>query len=146
AMHFCLLIRGKRGKDRISAFVLSEYISMLLILWAAALLFWAILLKASVSPHELPLSTATYFVAAHFLPGVSIHPLYVPVPGWLEIGASFTAFTLFVIFIGPASSLVPDRQAAYGRRLAATYKMVRRAAVDLARYVKRLETLKRPTP
>jgi hypothetical protein len=135
-------VRGKRGKDRIYMFILLEYILFLFMLGLAAIFFWALVAKTLIAPQPIPLSSAFYFSAAHFLPGVSAPSLLSALPVWAQIGPSLTAWVIFVIFVGPAASVVPVRQAAYGARLTITYATLRHCSLFLSAYLRRMEKLK----
>jgi len=139
-------IHGKRGKDRVYMFVLVEYMLFLFMLAFAGILFWALAAKAASAPHYAPLSTFFYFSASHFLPGVSPPVIPWTLPLAMQVGPSLTAWVLFVVFVGPAASLVPIRQTAYGTRLAATYVIFRRSILSLSAYLRRMEKLKRSLP
>lgn len=139
-------IRGQQGRDRIYMFVLVEYILFLFMLAIAAILFWALVAKAATAPQYAPLSTFFYFSASHFLPGISPPTTPSPLPPWVQAGPALTAWILFVIFVGPAASLVPIRQNAYGTRLAATYIIYRKSILSLSAYLRKMKMLKQTLP
>jgi hypothetical protein len=137
-----LFLRGRRGKDRIYMCILLDYVLFLFMLGFAAIFFWALVAKTAVVPRPMTFSTAFYFSASHFLPGVAAPSLPSPVPLWAQIGPSLTAWVLFVLFVGPAASVVPVRQAAYGARLAVTYSVLRHGALFSSAYVRKMNRLK----
>ena len=140
--HVTIFIRGKRGRDRVYMFILVEYVLFLFILGLTAIFFWALVAKTAAAPHPENLSTAFYYSASHFLPGVTVPSLALSLPPWVQIGPSVTAWILFVLLVGPAASIVPVRQNAYGARLAVTYGVLRHCTLFLSGYIRRLERLK----
>jgi hypothetical protein len=139
-------IRGRQGRDRVYMFVLVEYMLFLLLLAIAAILFWALVAKAATAPHYVPLETLFYFSASHFLPGISPPTLLSSLPLWVQAGPAATAWVLFVIFVGPAASIVPIRQTAYATRLAATYVICRRNVLSSSAYLRKMKKLKQTLP
>ncbi len=116
----------------VSLYILGEYIGSLVVVGASAILFWTILIKAAVAP-ELSLITSFQISAFHFLPGIQFPNSQIQLPFWSRIGPSATAWVLFVLYLGPASALLPEKQRA-------TIKQVKEL-VDL--YRESLQTLRK---
>lgn len=118
-------LRGRRGRSRISTYVFLEYLVGLLMLAGLALLFWALVIRASVLPAAVSYATLFSFVASHFLPGLPAPPLSVATQQWMHIGPAATFWFLFVLYIGPAASLLPRRQEVYLERAAKVFRTLR---------------------
>jgi len=126
------LFRGPKAQERISVFVLAEFISSLILVAASAILFWALTLKA-VFPAILSLSSCFQLSLSYFLPGVGTAYTSASIPLWIKVGAAATAWVLLVLYVGPASSLLPDRQRATINGLSESYRLYRRVIVSLGR-------------
>jgi len=121
--------RGRRGRDRVGLLLLADYVLSFLMLGVSAVLFWALAIKL-VQPGSLPFVEAVKASASHFLPGFSSGPTH-QLPTWVELGPSITAWVLFVIYAGPAASLLPLKQQIHIAELATTYRHFRFAALYL---------------
>jgi hypothetical protein len=113
-----LFFRGKRGQDRIAALVLLDYIFMLLFLGLISLAVWALVLRIWTAPTAIEPLLAVQYAASKFLPGMPAVQLPVAVPWWFGFGPSLTAWILFGLYVGPASSLLASRQKAYAKGVA----------------------------
>jgi len=139
------LVRGRRGRDRISIYVLLEYALSSVVLGVSAVVFWALATKCAIAPSSASLTEAVEFASTHFIPGLPRVTLSPTPPLWISIGAGATAWLLFVIVIAPAGSVLPGRQAAHATRLTKTYESFRRTAFKCARFLQWLNTAcKRP--
>jgi hypothetical protein len=143
---YALLMRGQAGKDRLYLFLLVDYVVSLLILGAAAILFWAILAKLASTPSVYSLAVFAQICSSYFLP--NIKPPSVPITSavWVQVGSSITAFILFVLFVGAAASLLPSRYAAYTEKLNLKYRVARKLAVNLAQTARALERIRLSKP
>jgi hypothetical protein len=128
-----ILVRGRRGRDRISIYVLLEYALSAIVLGITAVVFWALVIRCAVAPLPLPMFDAVRQAASHFIPGLP--PSAVTPPFWASAAVGTTAWLLFVIVLAPAGSVLPTRQAAHASRLATSYKMFRRTTLRLRRFL-----------
>jgi hypothetical protein len=134
-----LLIRGRRGRLRASAIIMADYMLSLVILGLSAILFWTLALKATIAPAAEDYAAAFRYTMAHFFAGVSIPQRNPTFPLWLDIGPSVTSWVLFVLFIGPAASLLPMRQQAYAVRVHGSYKRLRVLTLVISKYLRAAE-------
>lgn len=132
-----LVLRGRRGVARVSAYILFDYLLSLAVMGLAAIVFWALVTKAYVSPLPFSYEAALRQAAAHFFSGITSAPPPVAPPLWVDIGTSATSWILFVLFIGAAGSLIPRRQHVYAERARVTYKHLRTAAVIMGTVLRR---------
>lgn len=129
---FALLLRGRKGRERISAWVLIDYAFSLLVLGVAAVLFWALAIKFSQAPKDLALSSALTIAASHFLPGVTAAANLRS--GWTDYGAAMTAWLLFVIYLGPAGSIISRNQEEVIKSARTTYYTLRMVTIKYGQY------------
>ena len=142
---FALLMRGQAGKNKLYLLLLIDYVVSLLVLGAAAILFWAIVAKLASAPSTYSLTTFVRVCSSYFLP--NIKPSIAPdLPLWVQVGSSITAFILFVLFVGAAASLLPSRYSAYGERLNRKYRIARKFAVSFAGTSRALERIRLSKP
>lgn len=125
-VRIALLLRGQIAQERISMYVLGEYIFSLIIVAASAVLFWALMIKAMYST-SLPLLMCLHLSISHFLPSLQPPEMQLELPLWASIGPAATAWVLFVLYIGPASSVLPERQKATIRGLSRIYVLYRQS-------------------
>jgi hypothetical protein len=130
-----ILVRGRRGRDRISIYVLLEYALSAIMLGVTAVAFWALVIRCAVAPSTLSMSEAIRLAAAHFLPGLPMALGNVTPPFWTSVAIGTTAWLLFVIVLAPAGSVLPTRQAAHAKRLAITYKAFRATTLRLGQFI-----------
>jgi hypothetical protein len=121
---YAYFFRGKRGKDRMAMYVLVEYVAFLVLLAFSAVLFWGLVIKLMAGP-IVSLRQAVLLSTSHFLPGVVISNPPLNMPIWTQVGPALTAWVLFVLFVGPAASLLPIRQEVYGKQIEARYRLFR---------------------
>jgi len=112
-----LLMRGQAGRNRLYLLLLLDYVTSLLLLGAAAVLFWATTAKFACAPTTVSLGKFVRICLAYFLPNINVPLNSLDLPLWVEIGCSITAFVLFVLFVGAAASLLPSRYNAHAERL-----------------------------
>lgn len=143
---FALLIRGQAGKDKLYLLLLLDYVVSLLVLGAAAVLFWAIIAKVASAPSTYSLTTFVRICSSYFLPSIKSPSVTTDLVLWVQIGSSITAFILFVLFVGAAASLLPSRYSAYTERLNRKYRIARKFAVSFARTARALERIKLSKP
>ena len=98
-----MLVRGRRGRTRISTYVFLEYLVVLLVLAGLGLFFWIILIRVAVLPFQLDYTTLFPFVVSHFLPGVPTPLLPVSTPTWMHIGPSCYFLVLVRLVHWPSS-------------------------------------------
>lgn len=141
-----ILTRGTRGRNRIYLFVLAEYVASLVLLAAATLLFWAMADKAVLAPTTLPLS---YFFG---LAASSVFPVVPPIvpsstlPKIMLFGPSVSAWILFVLYVGPASSNLSYRQKGYARNVRTAHQIFRKFTVSYTNYLRYLEIMVKKLP
>jgi hypothetical protein len=140
-----LLLRGESARTRISLLVLCEYVFSLILVGVSAIVFWAILIKAA-NPMSLSLSSCLRVSISYFLPGMKPPDLSGDLPLWAAIGPAATAWVLFVLYIGPAGSLLPERQKASIRSLVESYGYFRTLVLRLRADYKRMMKLKESLP
>ena len=134
-----ILVRGRRGRDRISIYILLEYALSAIVLAVAAVIFWALAIKCALAPAVLPLDAAVQLAASHFIPGLNFTQKIATPPFWVSVCTGATAWLLFVVVLAPAGSLLPARQAAHATRLARTYKAFRICSKLSARFLRWLD-------
>jgi hypothetical protein len=144
--YLAILTRGTGGRNRIYLFVLGEYVVSLLLLASSAILFWAMLDKAVLSPTDSPLSSFVQLAASSLIP--ALPPIASPpgLPKALLIGPTVSAFILFVLFVGPASSLLTYRQQAYAKNVAQAHEIFRRFAINFRHYIYYLRAVSKKLP
>jgi hypothetical protein len=141
-----VVVRGGRGRDRISIYVLFEYAFSAVAVGASAILFWGFVARRSLFPTAITIQDAIEVAASHFIPGLSIQSAEIP-SFWVSFGAGVTAWVLFVIVIAPAGSVLPIRQSVHAKRLALSCKIFRIAAQRagvFGRWIGRLEKFDLP--
>jgi hypothetical protein len=123
-----VFFRGHRGRDRIAMIMLIQYIVFLVVLAVSAMLFWAIAIRAVVSPEQfISLSTALGVSASRFLPGVE-DASPISLPFWVKFGPALTSWVLFVIYIGPVGAALPVRQEAFLKQITPLHNSFRLVA------------------
>lgn len=146
ARSITLMVRSQRAFTTLSLKVLGEYVLSLILVSCAAILIWALIMKAW-SPMLLNLSTSLQLSVSYFLQGIE-RPLIsgdraITPPFWIQIGSTMTVWILFVVYIGPAGSLLPDRQRATSEQLKGVYQTFRTLTLKLRRRIVNLERLKK---
>lgn len=126
------LLRGQMAQKRMSLYVLGEYLFSLIMVAASAILFWALLLKATYAT-SLSLLTCLHLSVSHFLPGIQPPQTTIALPVWASIAPAATGWVLFVLCIGPASSMLPERQRATMRGLSKVHDLYRKSVNALAK-------------
>jgi hypothetical protein len=142
-----ILVRGRRGRDRISIYVLLEYALSAILLGVTAVVFWGMVIKCALAPRPVAMNDAVQIASSHFIPGLPSSSGVVRPPFWVSVGTGATAWVLFVIVLAPAGSVLPSRQAAHANRLARTYKVFRitsRLSARFLRWLDRTETRRVP--
>lgn len=140
-----LLMRGKKGRARVFLFVLGRYVVSLVTVALTAVTFWGIVIK-SVAPAVLPLQLCLQVSISHFLPGIQTPLVPVDLPLWVTIAPSATAWILFVVYIGPASSLLPVWQDAAIVGLSKASKLYRTNVLNLKKEARLYELLAKTLP
>jgi len=141
--HKCLLVwfvyffRGRRGRDRVAMYILVEYVAFLLLLAFSAVLFWGLTIRFS-APSLLSVKQSCLLSASHFLPGMVVPGVPSTLPLWTQFGPSLTAWILFVLFVGPAASLLPARQGVYAGQLDAKCRLFRKHVVKLKERIRHI--------
>lgn len=141
-----LFIRGRRGRLRVSAIVMADYVLSLITLGIAAISFWTLALRAALAPVASDYSALLRYTMAHFFSGVSIPQRNATLPLWLDIGPSVTSWVLFVLFIGPTASLLPLRQQAFAARVELSYKRLRAVTLVISKYLRENERRAKALP
>lgn len=131
-----LAIRGRRGRNRMALLLLLNYVASLIVLGAGAVFFWALAMKYASYPDIGAFGVYLQASASHFLPGVP--QVGRTFASWTEVGASATAWILFVLFAGPAASILPETQRDYLTHLQKSYRVFRLLTLGWGRYVKAL--------
>jgi hypothetical protein len=137
-----LLMRGQAGQNRLYILLLMDYVISLMVLGAAAVLFWATTAKFADAPSASSLATFVRVCSSYFLPNISASSIAPELPAWVQMGVSITAFILFVLFVGAAASLLPARFTAYAERLNKRYQVARKFVVQFKTVTRTLEKLK----
>jgi hypothetical protein len=125
-----VLLRRTNAQRRISLYVLGEYLFSLITVAAGAIFFWGLMIKAFYLTSS-PLLVCLFASVSHFLPGIQPPDLPASFPPWISIGPASTAWVLFVLYIGPASSMLPERQRATIKGLSKMYKLYRTSVNSL---------------
>jgi hypothetical protein len=121
---FLFAVRGRKGRNRIATLVLLNYVISLLILAASAITFWALVIKTVSVPNPLPFLAALRISSSHFLPGMTADGS-IPVPWWCDFGPAVSAWVLFVLYVGPAASLLVRNQEEAMKSSAKLYSVFR---------------------
>ena len=140
ALRAAFLLRGPRARDRITTFVFLEYIFSLLIVAAAAILFWALIISVA-GTEILPLADSFRRSAGYFLPGIQPPGVGVDLPYWASIGPAATSWILFVLYLAPAGSVLPHRQSAAQTELLNTYRTIRAHILKTSRMIRSRERI-----
>lgn len=140
-----LLLRGRSAVERVSLFVLAEYITSLIVVAGAAILFWAVVIKA-VAPKPIDLLTCFHLSVSSFLPSIHTPVTEVPLPLWTNVGPATTAWVLFVLYISPASFVLPEKQRATINGLSEVYKWYRNSVCVLGIEELRYRRLEKKLP
>lgn len=140
-----LMMRGSKGRNRIVMLVFAEYIVSLIIVAAAAIFFWALVISVTGS-EPIPLFDSLRISTTYFLPGIETPNIGVRLPFWTSVGPAATGWVLFVLYIGPAGSVLPDRQRAAATELENTYHAMRHYAAVLGRGIKKRKKLRETLP
>lgn len=140
ARRIALLLRGRRTQERLAMLVFGEYLISLVTVAAAAILFWALVISIA-GTEPIPLTESLRHSTAYFLPAVEPPDSNAALPYWARIGPSATSWVLFVLYIGPAGSVLPERQRAAATELAVTYRTFRRYVVGFRRGIRARERL-----
>ena len=122
--YLSIFLRGRVGKRRASLLVLLRYIYDFALLGALLVLFWALYIKLTLSPHPLITKDALIASASHIIPGVQ-EVNAVSLNKTLEILIPFSGWIMFVVFIGPVASMYPAYQDRYLKRVEADYNVIR---------------------
>jgi hypothetical protein len=138
AFHVAMLLRGPRAQERITMLVFAEYIISLIMVAASAVLFWALVISVA-GPDPVPLFDSVRRSAAYFFPGIEPSSVGVRLPYWAIIGPAATGWILFVLYIGPAGSVLPERQRAASVEVTNAYRVFRHHIVVLGHAARRRE-------
>lgn len=141
-----LFMRGQAGRDKLYLLLLGDYVVSLLVLGAAAALFWGVVAKLASAPSAYSLATFVRICSSYFLPNIKSPVIPTDLVLWVQLGSSITAFVLFVLFVGAAASLLPVRYAAYTERLNRKYRITRKFAVSFAHTARALERIRLSKP
>jgi hypothetical protein len=136
-----IFFRGRRGRDRVAVVILLEYVVSLVFLAGSAILFWAFALRVAHSSEMIPLAMSLRMSASHFLPGVG-HGSPPNLPWWAEFGPALTSWILFVVYVGPAASILPRNQEDFVKRMAPSYRLLRKTVLLWRKYRQMMEVLK----
>ncbi len=118
--------------------VFAEYIISLIMVAASAVLFWALVISVA-GPDSVPLFDSVRRSAAYFFPGIEPSSVGVRLPYWAIIGPAATGWILFVLYIGPAGSVLPERQRAASVEVTNAYRVFRHHIVVLGHAARRRE-------
>jgi hypothetical protein len=138
ARNLAWFMRGQRGRSRAALWVLMQYMATLLVLGATAVLFWGLMIRLYTLPSHIDMIDALMASASHILPGLNA-PTSLPVPTWIQVASSVSAWILFVIYAGPAASVFPTLQQTYMRAIDGYYLKLRSAYLALLRSIRLLE-------
>lgn len=122
-----------RNRQRLAIYILADYLLYLVLLGFAAILFWAFAIRVGVGAENLNLLAALKLSASHFLPGVSYDGRIV-LPWWAEFGPATTAWIIFVLYVGPAASVVLKTQEDAVRFITPLYAEFRQLTIVWSRY------------
>jgi hypothetical protein len=123
-------IKSSLSRNRIPNYVLAEYLVSLVVVAGTCIVFWALLIKAGVYP-QASFTTTFHLSASHFLPGVQPPETSPATPLWSNLGPAATAWVLFVLYIGPAASMLPEKQKSTVGALRDLYKLYRKSLLNL---------------
>jgi hypothetical protein len=141
-----VLIRGPRGRARIAAYGFTEYLFSVVWLALLAICFWTFFIRAALLPVQVDYTLLLSFVLSHFLPGIPAPVLPVSVSQWTHIGPASTFWLLLVLYIGAASSLLPERQKAYVARVSPSYKLLRTCTLLIRRTLRMRQRIAEKLP
>jgi hypothetical protein len=127
-----VVLRRPRTRDAAAALVFADYIGSLVIITVVAIVFWS--LTISVAANEpIPLLPALQASIAYLIPGLGGQAPELPVPYWTRVGSAVTGWVLFVLYIGPAASVLPERQKVVLAELAIAQRRFRDIGSELSR-------------
>jgi hypothetical protein len=138
---FVYCFRGRRGRDRMAMYILVEYVVFLMLLACSAVLFWGLAIRVT-NPAALSLRQALVVSASHFLPGMPVPDGSTSLPLWTHLGPSLTAWILFVLFIGPAASLLPARQAVYATQVEEKCRVFRALIIQIGKRIRTISEIR----
>ena len=143
---FCtMFVRGRRGRERVAVLILTSYISYLFMLGVSAVLFWSFAIRVAAGTTTVSLAMALRMSASHFLPGITIASV-LHLPWWAEVGPAATAWVLFVLYIGPAASMIPCNQEQFLRAVDPAYRELRKVNIRWGSYRRKMQGLKKTLP
>jgi hypothetical protein len=141
---FVYCFRGRRGRDRIAMYILLEYVVFLILLAGSAVLFWGLAIR--VTAPTLSVKQALVFSASHFLPGMAVQDVPTGLPLWTHLGPALTAWILFVLFVGPAASLLPARQGVYAGQIGDKCLVFRKLVMKIQERIRAISKLRDSLP
>lgn len=147
-LYRCLALwtRGRRAKNRVYLFVLAEYVASLVLLAGSAILFWAMADKVFVIASDFPLSRLISINASMFFPTLPAIGLPTTLPKILLVGPSISAWVLFVLYVGPASTILASRQDAYAKSITTAHAIFRKFTFGYGAHVRFMKLLAKKLP
>jgi hypothetical protein len=138
--------RGRRGRNRIYTFVLAEYVGSLILLAATTVSFWAMADRAVLAPTSLPLSYFVNVSLSSVFPSFGIASLPAGLSKFMALGPVVSAWILFVLYVGPASSNLSYRQKAYAKSVHTAHKFFRKFFIGYKNYLRFLKLVEKKLP
>jgi len=138
-----LSTRGRRGRNRIYMFVLGEYVGSLVLLAAATIFFWAMADRAVLAPTGVRLSYFIGLTLSSIFSSVSPVASPAELPRFMAFGPVISAWILFVLYIGPASSNLASRQEAYAKSVSTAHGIFRKFFIHYRQYLRFLDSLEK---
>jgi hypothetical protein len=115
---------GGAAERRASILVLIRYVLDMSLLASLLILFWAIAIRLLSVPNFVGNSDAIMVSASHVIPGLA-EPPGVKLSRVLELGIPFSAWIMFVLYIGPLASMFPAYQERYLKQIRIHYDNLR---------------------
>lgn len=133
------------ARDKAALFVFVDFIATLIFLGLIATIFWALVIK-STDPSNLDLLSCLHISVSSLLPGLDAPSVSENVPILIRISISITAFVLFVLYLGPAGNLIPEKQRQYLSRFDKLVVDYRFISQEVKQEIRTLENLQKRLP
>jgi hypothetical protein len=132
SIRLAAVLRRPRASDITAALVFADYIASLVIVTGVAIVFWALTIGVAADP-PMPLLSTLQVSIAYLIPGLGGQATGGTTPYWTQVGPAVTGWVLFVLYIGPAASVLQERQKAAIAELATARRRFRDIGSGLSR-------------
>lgn len=137
AIQITAMLGHPRASDVTSFLVFADYIVSLVVVTGVAVFFWAlIIVVVTATTMPMTLITASQASLAQLIPGIGGKELEATIPYWVEVGPALTGWVLFVLYIGPAASMLRERQEVANAERATARQRLRDVSLELSQGVR----------